>query len=266
MIKFFRKIRQKLLSENKLSKYLIYAAGEIVLVVIGILIALSINNWNEDRSKKEQLKYIYQTVLEDLNTDLNNLKVPIAFYQNLDTTITEILTTTYSTSFLDTINESNYKACIPCKSNINVFETFTSQNKGFELLKDFKNDGDLIGMEDKNLSQDIVQFYTDHIERLDMILGIIQSEALSNIKYYDQFPWYTEYILGKFNRDAAAFFLYDQTYRNKAANYLLLAVRNYLRDLVAYKKDLIELKNRIETSSIILDQWSFTLNPLVFSF
>ena len=46
MIKFFRKIRQKLLSKNKLSKYSRYAIGEIVLVVIGILIALQINNWN----------------------------------------------------------------------------------------------------------------------------------------------------------------------------------------------------------------------------
>ncbi|WP_370476682.1 DUF6090 family protein [Tamlana flava] len=54
MIKFFRKIRQKLLSENKFSKYLIYAIGEIILVVIGILIALSINNWNEN--KKAQLE------------------------------------------------------------------------------------------------------------------------------------------------------------------------------------------------------------------
>src|SRR5210317_2597146 len=51
MIKFFRRIRQQLLSENKFSKYLIYAIGEIILVVIGILIALSINNWNEDRKK-----------------------------------------------------------------------------------------------------------------------------------------------------------------------------------------------------------------------
>ena len=49
MIKFFRKIRQKLLSEYKFSKYLIYAIGEIVLVVIGILIALQINNWNDER-------------------------------------------------------------------------------------------------------------------------------------------------------------------------------------------------------------------------
>jgi hypothetical protein len=52
MIKFFRKIRQKMLTENKFSKYLIYAIGEIILVVIGILIALQINNWNEARKYK----------------------------------------------------------------------------------------------------------------------------------------------------------------------------------------------------------------------
>ena len=64
MIKFFRKIRQQLLNENlsagqagKFSKYLIYAIGDIVLVVIGILIALQINNWNEDNIKfrKEEM-------------------------------------------------------------------------------------------------------------------------------------------------------------------------------------------------------------------
>lgn len=49
MIKFFRKIRQNLLMENKNWKYLKYAFGEIILVVIGILIALQINNWNDER-------------------------------------------------------------------------------------------------------------------------------------------------------------------------------------------------------------------------
>ncbi len=62
MIKFFRKIRQNLLMENKTGKYFKYAIGEIVLVVIGILIALSINNWNENR-KKETLKNEYKTAL-----------------------------------------------------------------------------------------------------------------------------------------------------------------------------------------------------------
>jgi len=49
MIKFFRKIRYDLMEKNKTGKYLKYAIGEIVLVVIGILIALQINNWNEER-------------------------------------------------------------------------------------------------------------------------------------------------------------------------------------------------------------------------
>ncbi len=58
MIKFFRKIRQRLLTENKFSKYLIYAIGEIILVVIGILIALQINNWNElNKIKKSEISF-----------------------------------------------------------------------------------------------------------------------------------------------------------------------------------------------------------------
>ena len=56
MINFFRKIRYKLMSENKTSRYLKYAIGEIVLVVIGILIALQINNWNEER-KNTKIEY-----------------------------------------------------------------------------------------------------------------------------------------------------------------------------------------------------------------
>ena len=59
MIKFFRHIRKNLLMENKTSKYFKYAIGEIVLVVIGILIALSINNWNENRKKEiKEIQYL----------------------------------------------------------------------------------------------------------------------------------------------------------------------------------------------------------------
>ncbi|MFT6995454.1 MAG: hypothetical protein ACJA1P_002199 [Maribacter sp.] len=50
MIKFFRHIRKQLLSENKFSKYMLYAIGEIALVMIGILLALQVNNWNEAKT------------------------------------------------------------------------------------------------------------------------------------------------------------------------------------------------------------------------
>ncbi|MEH6538411.1 MAG: DUF6090 family protein [Psychroserpens sp.] len=74
MIKFFRKIRQKMLIENKFSKYLIYAIGEIILVVIGILIALQINNLNE-QGKSDALTSTYLNNLKlDLLSDLSRIE------------------------------------------------------------------------------------------------------------------------------------------------------------------------------------------------
>ncbi len=70
MIKFFRKIRQKLLSENKFSKYLLYAIGEIILVVIGILIALQINNWNETQKQIDKEIILLTEVKANLQEDL----------------------------------------------------------------------------------------------------------------------------------------------------------------------------------------------------
>ncbi|MDG5492009.1 DUF6090 family protein [Psychroserpens sp. SPM9] len=69
MIKFFRKIRQRLLTENKFSKYLLYAFGEIVLVVIGILIALQINNWNEKHQAQNKMENNFQNLIEDLKSN-----------------------------------------------------------------------------------------------------------------------------------------------------------------------------------------------------
>ena len=70
MIKFFRRIRQQLLSEGNTSKYLKYAIGEIILVVVGILIALQINNWNEKRKDRQLEKEFLIALKETLNRDL----------------------------------------------------------------------------------------------------------------------------------------------------------------------------------------------------
>lgn len=69
MIKFFRRIRQRLLTKSKFSNYFFYAIGEILLVVIGILIALSINNWNENKKKNETVKIYLTNFIEDLKDD-----------------------------------------------------------------------------------------------------------------------------------------------------------------------------------------------------
>src|SRR6056300_1305278 len=81
MIKFFRHIRQNLLMENKTGepalpagRYLKYAIGEIILVVIGILIALQVNNWNTYRNKKEQVVHYSKLLTEDISNDIKMIK------------------------------------------------------------------------------------------------------------------------------------------------------------------------------------------------
>ena len=79
MITFFKKLRQSLLNDYKLSKYLLYAAGEIILVVIGILIALSINNWNTNQNnEKEVLNYLIN-LKEALNKDIISMETNFSF-------------------------------------------------------------------------------------------------------------------------------------------------------------------------------------------
>ena len=73
MIKFFRKIRQNLLSEGKTGKYFKYAIGEIVLVVIGILVALGINNWNENRKDRNLERNYIQELKTDLRKDSTSI-------------------------------------------------------------------------------------------------------------------------------------------------------------------------------------------------
>jgi hypothetical protein len=71
MIKFFRQIRQNLLMVNKTGNYFKYAIGDIVIVVIGILIALSINNWNEERKLQITKQPYLQQLIVDLEVDKN---------------------------------------------------------------------------------------------------------------------------------------------------------------------------------------------------
>ncbi|SEK73341.1 hypothetical protein SAMN04488008_10250 [Maribacter orientalis] len=82
MIKLFRTIRQNLLSEGKTGKYLKYAIGEIILVVIGILIALQINDWNENRINRKQEHQILLQLKSEYTENLNELDNKITMRNN----------------------------------------------------------------------------------------------------------------------------------------------------------------------------------------
>lgn len=147
MIKFFRKIRQNLLMENNTSKYFKYAIGEIILVVIGILIALQIGDFNEDRKRhnfsKEILKLIDQNLVQD----------SIALTKELNKAITAIELTD---SLLKQVSEKNYSDNLnQWMGKIITFERFKSQSSAFEVLK--AKGIDIVS--DNQLQLDLISYY-----------------------------------------------------------------------------------------------------------
>jgi len=132
MINFFRKKRKLLADDNKAIKYTRYAIGEIVLVVIGILIALSINNWNEDRKNQILVKNYTENLIEDLAKDsiiisdlILKTKIDSTHLNNFEKRVSK------STAALDTIlkiarYEYNFYIWVHTDFNSDTFKVLTS--------------------------------------------------------------------------------------------------------------------------------------------
>ena len=88
MIKFFRRIRQKLIDKGNLKKYLVYAIGEIILVVIGILIAVQLNNWNQERIRHGEIELLLDKIENDLIYNIKTMNYAIEQY-NINDSLTK---------------------------------------------------------------------------------------------------------------------------------------------------------------------------------
>ena len=91
MIKFLRNIRQNLLMENKTGKYFKYAIGEIVLVVIGILIALSINNWNTNKIERGVELTMLKEMTVALKGDISGIESQLKYLDNLNRSVVKLV-------------------------------------------------------------------------------------------------------------------------------------------------------------------------------
>lgn len=131
MIKFFRKIRQQLLTKNSISKYLLYALGEIILVVIGILIALQINNQNEERKETIALNNYLQNISNNIKNDRVQLESMIAFRDSVKKYSAKIM----AASKKEYISVEDFLLITQDSYNI-FYDLYLEINKsGFEALK-----------------------------------------------------------------------------------------------------------------------------------
>lgn len=163
MIKFFRHIRQRLLTENKFSKYLIYAFGEIILVVVGILIALSINNWNESKKEKALEIKVLLELKKSLENNYNEMVQDSLRRMNWNKSSDIIITVLHEkTDYSDSLNIHFHNARLPGTNlSLSIAGYEGLKNVGYNIISsDFLRNSivELFEISQKNLLEEMEYF------------------------------------------------------------------------------------------------------------
>jgi hypothetical protein len=180
MIKFFRKIRQNLLSEGKTTKYLKYALGEIVLVVIGILIALQINNWNENRKASNLEQAYYCLLLEDIEQDKEQIKSLIEINEKRIQHSNEAIAIIQSKNI--DLNVFGEKVNLSRRDGV---QSFIPNSSTYE---DIKSSGNINTLRDNNIRKSLNQYYRKTQELNGVILtnmGLVFSRMTQTADWFN---------------------------------------------------------------------------------
>lgn len=235
MIKFFRKIRYDLMKENKTRRYIKYAIGEIALVMIGILLALQVNNWNEKRKLNSQLTSIYETVKSDLAADTIMTTQIIKFYDTINKYSNKVMK--------NEITAQNLDSFPLCKSLVSVYQPMTIQKKGFQQLQNFSSYSEI---KKDTLTSSITQFYTVFNNLIDNNNQMVKKEVLENIDYFKKQDWFIPWMQGASNPEVNAYFGESQDYKNRVAANNIFATSNHQRMLKVYQEQAKELLKEID--------------------
>ncbi|WP_242121681.1 DUF6090 family protein [Aestuariivivens sediminicola] len=186
MIKFFRKIRLKLLSQNKLSKYLLYAVGEIVLVMVGILLALQVNNWNEERKDDIRASNYMRRISEDLDRSINRSESLLKGSKSILKSVTD------TQKFLERGIELNSEEKEIVDDAFLWFPRITYHIPNMLTYEEMKESGDLYLIEDIELRNELAEFHS-YLERVEIIYEKLSRTIQSQFSVYNsQIRAYTD--------------------------------------------------------------------------
>jgi len=209
MLRFFRQIRQNLLTQNKFSKYLLYAIGEILLVVIGILIALQIDNWNEEKKERQRLNDFLTEIQNDLSDDILKANDFIDDYIAKDSILRNIR--------LDKVSYSIEKYTENRQSLLLIYESenFRLQSKGYDgLVQNIDN----IPKKYKNLMDMLNFIYVTNRYDLESMNKRLEANTYDNIDDLKSKDWSVDFWDWRLNDDMITYFESD-SYKNEAVHY-----------------------------------------------
>jgi len=235
-MKIFRKIRQKLLIENKLRKYLIYAIGEIVLVVIGILIALQINNRNEAKKVDLMTHNLFEDVLNELATNVKRIDSTIRFYEKKD-----------SLYYLIMGNKLSYddyaKNEIPHLYNFTIYKN--NVHLSSEAYTNLMNNMAKIPPHFKPVLNQLSYLNNANKDKVDEYNNIISKEVHFNRNNEAiKFSWFADFSQ-KAKAKKIEYMLHSWQYKNLVQSYKSTGIDNLLFQVVRYRKNAINCYQKL---------------------
>lgn len=236
MIKFFRHIRKSLLMENKTGKYFKYAIGEIVLVVIGILIALQINNWNEQRKKVQVEIHTLVDIKSDIQENIQNLENGIDMLIEVNMNTLKVISyCEHKTSYSDSD-----------QSVFNSFYGFWDPDFTYAAFENLKNQGvNLISKE--SLRKSLINLHEVEMDILDISEVKRQNMIFENIIL----PIQKRYFFRDINSDSEIWALVPSNYKEMINDPEFYAVCTEIayrqtRSLARFRAFNIKAKNVID--------------------
>lgn len=228
MIRIFRKNRQEASLRRNIANYLLYAIGEILLVVIGILLALYINNRNEEHKNEQKIRAILAEVLLDLENDIQAANELIRYYEQKDSLIEHV--------FTDTLTYEDYRSAEGFRylNIITNYNDFRIHDNGFINLM---RNSDIIPAKFEPFMDELKQVYINDKRRLDLNMGIMEEFILGTIERYARdFPWFSTFFLGKVTDEAIHYHMHDPFYKNQLIRYTIIAKGNLLPVLANFRQ------------------------------
>lgn len=236
MIKFFRNIRQNLLNEGKTTKYFKYAIGEIVLVVIGILIALSINNWNESRQQKKVLNNIYGIVAEDLKKDSSEVEMVLNFMLDRKKVFEKILN--------DSLNLKDIEENASILSILTDVRVLNIEKRGYNLLRNFEDN--MVSKND-SLAFRIINFYASSIFFSEKVENIIIDDLIKTNDLWKNQEWYTNIMQNKKDEKFIDYILTNREFKNLCAFRYSMYYENYAPTIKQFQQGSERILEAVKT-------------------
>jgi hypothetical protein len=208
MIKFFRKIRYNLMETGKTGKYLKYAIGEILLVVIGILIALNINNWNEHKKNDTKIVNTLKEIQSDILIDIKASNKMFDYQVYTDSIAKGVFNNTF------TVDDYRSRNMPRIGYNYRDFKIVTN---GFDNLK---GNIDNLSEKYKPLLPDIKNLYVRLKIDIDVYNDRIRDNVYKNVDEDSHSDWSQDRLKGLVSEAQIDYYLNDKNYKDLVANYM----------------------------------------------